>query len=106
MFPDPDDLRAAQDSIDHRLRHFGGNLWVPTREEFLAQQEAREAAEAAQGGELPDRDEVSASGDTKTNVRATRNTRAKAKARKARKPKYSSGSSSSGAERSVRRRKK
>lgn len=109
MFPDPDDLRAAQDSIDHRLRSFGGNLWVPSREEFLAQQEAKEAAEAAQGSDIPDRDEVSEGDASKTNVRATRsNTRVKAKtkARKARKPKYSSGSGSSSAERSVRRRKK
>lgn len=101
MFPDPDDLRAAQDSIDHRLRNFGGNLWVPSREEFLAQQEAQEAA---QGSDIPDRDEVAEGDASKTNVRATRSkTRTKAKARK---PKYSSASGSSSAERSVRRRKK
>ena len=32
MFPDPDDLKHAQDSIENRLRAFDRNLWVPTRE--------------------------------------------------------------------------
>ena len=34
MFPDPDDLKHAQDSIENRLRAFDRNLWVPTREEM------------------------------------------------------------------------
>lgn len=104
MYPDPDDLRAAQDSIDNRLRNFGGNLWVPSREEYLAQQEAKEALENGENSDIPDR-EVGEGQDKKTNARATRtNTHAK-KAKKARKPKYSSGSNSSSAERSVRRRR-
>lgn len=113
MFPDPDDLRAAQDSIDQRLRNFGGNMWVPTREEYLAALEAEEqAALAAEEGEqIPDRTvgEGAAADIQPANARQTRNVRAKAKTtktRKASKPKYSSGSSSAGAERSVRRRKR
>lgn len=106
MFPDPDDMKAASDSIDRRLRNFGGNLWVPSREEFLAQQEAAQAAaEAAESGDgIPDRtvgDEPAAD-----NPRKKANVRAKKKPSKVRKPKYSSGSSSSGAERSVRRRRR
>lgn len=56
MYPDPDDLRAAQDSIDNRLRNFGGNLWVPSREEYLAQQEAKEALENGENSDIPDRE--------------------------------------------------
>lgn len=105
MFPDPDDLRAAQDSIDNRLRNFGGNLWVPTREEHLAALEALEAAE--NGEELPDRTVGEGGTDQTSNPRQTRNVRAKArKPKKANKIKYSSGSNSSNAERSVRRRRR
>ena len=48
MYPDPDDLKRAQDSIEARLRSFDANLWVPTREELQAQAEAAAAAAAAQ----------------------------------------------------------
>ena len=46
MFPDPDDRKRAQDSIQNRLESFDKNLWVPSREEVIAAREAREAAEA------------------------------------------------------------
>ena len=39
MFPDEDDMKRAQDSIDNRLRNYGKNLWVPSREEYLAMKE-------------------------------------------------------------------
>lgn len=105
MFPDPDDLRAAQDSIDQRLRNFGGNLWVPSREEYLAALEAQEQAEAEQSGEVPDR---ASEGTQTTNSRQNaRNVRAKArKPRKQSKSKIRYSSSSSEAERSVRRRRR
>ena len=61
MFPDPDDRKRAQDSIQNRLESFDKNLWVPSREEVIAAREAREAAEAeaaakAEGQEIADRD--------------------------------------------------
>lgn len=34
MFPDPDDLKRAQDSIETRLHSFDKALWVPSREEL------------------------------------------------------------------------
>lgn len=108
MFPDPDDMKAASDSIDRRLRNFGGNLYVPSREDYLAQLEAEEAA--AENG-VPDRTVVEGEdgedGATVTNPRKKTNVRASKnrKPRKQRKPKVS-GSSSSNAEHSVRRRKK
>lgn len=98
MFPDPDDLRAAQDSIDNRLRNFGGNLWVPSREEYLASLEAQED-QVGNEGDVPERNGTAST----TN---TRNVRAKARKPVKSKTKVRSSSSSSSAERSVRRRRK
>ena len=47
LFPDPDDRKRAQDSIQERLDNFDKKLWVPSREEVIAAREAREAAEEA-----------------------------------------------------------
>ena len=47
MYPDPDERKAAQDSIDKRLKEYGKHLWVPTREEYLAQKEREEQAKLA-----------------------------------------------------------
>ena len=123
MYPDEDELKAAQDSIDNRLRNFGKNLWVPTREEYLAQLEAREMAEA-KANEIPERDgqtEVAEnSGDEEVKEPATgssvrkskrtaakkRSTKKKSKATKVKQPKSSSSSGNSNAAKSVRRRKK
>lgn len=115
MFPDEDDMKRAQDSIDTRLREFGKNLWVPTREEYLAAREAEaEAAAAIQNGDsIPDRTVVEAEPEESktTSVRSARRTSTKKKTTKAKKPKVSSSSPSSStpnssAARSVRRRKK
>ena len=112
MYPDPDDMKRAQDSIDNRLKSFGKNLWVPTREEYLAQQEkeAELAANAAAAGDsLPERTVV----DTDDKPVKTKSTRAskRKQTKKRGKPKVKSGSSDSGqpnsnATRSVRRRKR
>lgn len=121
MFPDPDDRKRAQDSIQNRLESFDKNLWVPSREEVIAAREAREAAEAeaaakAEGQEIADRDGAPA--DTQASEsRTSRGRRASAttakksntkkaatKKTKVRKPKAPK-SSSAGAARSVRRRK-
>ena len=121
MFPDPDDRKRAQDSIQNRLESFDKNLWVPSREEVIAAREAREAAEAeaaakAEGQEIADRDAAPADTQasesrTSRGRRGSATTAKKSNAKKAatkktkvRKPKAPK-SSSAGAARSVRRRK-
>lgn len=47
MYPEPDDLKRAQDSIQARLDDFEKKLWVPDREDLLAMNEAKENAEKA-----------------------------------------------------------
>ncbi len=110
MYPDPDYLSRAQDSIDNRLRSYGKDMWVPTREEYLAQKEREEAIAAAlaAGDTIPDRTVVDAKSVTETKkARSRKSTRKRA----AKKPKVSSGGSgsnapNSSAAKSVRRRKK
>lgn len=107
MYPDPDDLARAQDSIDNRLRTYGKDMWVPTREEYLAQQEkAAELAKAAEDGEIPERT-VTAGEEVKKEPARKRTA---VKSKRARKPKVSkpasSSSSPANAERSIRRRRR
>lgn len=122
MYPDEDDLIAAQDSIDNRLKNYGKDLWVPTREEYLAQREKEYELEQrrAKGEDIsvPERTQVSENDDataveSKSSSRAKKRPSTSAKRKtttaKAKKPKQSSVSSSnanSSAQRSVRRRKK
>ncbi len=113
MYPDEDMLKRAQDSIDNRLRTFGKDLWVPTREEYLAQKEkeAEQAAKLASGDSIPDRtvaseNEVSAPVKTTKSRRSSRATkkRSQPKVKKAPAPKSNQGNSN--ASKSVRRRKR
>ncbi|MDE5998402.1 MAG: hypothetical protein K2G77_09370, partial [Muribaculaceae bacterium] len=123
MYPDEDDMKRAQDSIDMRLREFGKNLWVPTRDEYLAMREAEEEAAAARqlaeanADSIPERTVVSADDETTvTKTRASkRSGRKKSSSSSKKKPSTpkvsqpkSSGSSAanSSAEKSVRRRKR
>lgn len=114
MYPDPDDLKRAQDSIDNRLKSFGKNLWVPTREEYLAQKEKEEALAAAAAAGVDSIPERTVVGDeqevTTTKPRASkRKQTAKKRTPKRAKVKSSSSNSSqanSNASKSVRRRKK
>ncbi len=110
MYPDPDDMARAQDSIDNRLKNYGKDMWVPTREEYLAQKEREEAiAKAiADGDTIPDRTVVQDKSVTETKKAKSRKTTRK---RSTKKPKVSSGGSgssspNSSAAKSVRRRKK
>ena len=113
MYPDEEDMKHAQDSIDNRLRSYGKNLWVPTREEYLAQKEVEEARKAAIAkGENPD-EVLNVVDESEPAVKETRETtkkRTTTKKRSTKKPKASSSSSSSSgnsnAAKSVRRRKK
>ncbi len=123
MYPDEDDMKRAQDSIDTRLREFGKNLWVPTRDEYLAMREAEEeAAEAkeraiAAGDSIPERTVVAADEEkpiakTRASKRSGRkkstssSSTKKASTPKATKPKTTTATSNSSAEKSVRRRKR
>ena len=128
MYPDEDDMQRAQDSIDTRLREFGKNLWVPTRDEYLAMREAEEEAEArrqealAKGDSIPERTTVSADEEENAPVTKTRSSRRQGRkkstsASSAKKPSApktkvsqpkapSSSSGNSSAAKSVRRRKR
>lgn len=120
MHPDEDELKAAQDSIDARLRSFGKDLWVPTREEFLAQQEAKAAREAAiaAGDTIPaatttveelQESEANSTKSVRSSKRSSAKKRSEAKPKKQKKTKQAKVSSSNGnagATKSVRRRKK
>lgn len=113
MYPDEDQMKRAQDSIDNRLREFGKNLWVPSREEYLAAREAEEAAAKAKaaGDSIPERTVVTADDETAVKSTSKRSGRKKSSSKK-KKPKVKQSSSSSnsnpaaGAEKSVRRRKR
>lgn len=109
MYPDPDDLQRAQDSIDNRLRHYGNNMWVPTREEYLAQKEREEEAARAiaEGDSIPERTVASSHDIDKSKKKTTKRKRTARKSKS--KVKSSSGGGSgvnSNAEKSVRRRRK
>lgn len=122
MYPDEDDMIAAQDSIDNRLKNFGKDLWVPTREEYLAQREREQELEERRArGENVDAQTVVSEDDNdgattlnehKSSSRAKKRPSTTTKRKtttKAKKPKSSvssSSSSNSSAQRSVRRRKK
>jgi len=114
LYPDPDDRKRAQDSIQNRLESFDNKLWVPSREEVIAAREAREQAElaAAEGDSLVIRDRDGGE-DIKASKRSVRGSRGKAtskkdkskdkKPKKVKEPKQTK--SSNNAVRSVRRRK-
>ena len=116
MYPDPDDMKRAQDSIDNRLKTFGKDLWVPTREEYLAQKEKQEAAEAAKAADdenLPERTVVDETAKEEPKATAkTSTSKRKSTTKKRAKPKVKSSSSSSSgqansnATKRVRRRKR
>lgn len=113
MYPDADDLKRAQDSIDSRLKDYGKHLWVPTRDEYLAQKEKEEALKKAieNGDTVGDGplnvvdEEIEAKRTPKESKRTTKKRTTKKRA----KVKSSSSSSSapnSNATKSVRRRRK
>ena len=122
MFPDEDDMKRAQDSIDNHLRNYGKDLWVPSREEYLAMKEAQAKGKEKTpvvSQELPERtdpigetittvvvdEEVVPVQDQAVSSRTKKKTTAKKTS--AKKPKSSSVSSgNAGAEKSVRRRKR
>ena len=115
MYPDPDDLKRAQDSIQHRLDSFEDNLWVPSLEELEKAREKREKAKVDADNDENDDDSDAVDGNSATEekpkttrtARTARSTKTtKTKTPKASKPKTPKASSSSSATRSVRNRRK
>lgn len=102
LYPDPDNLKKAQDSIQNRLDEFEKKLWVPSREEVIA---AREAREAIAAGQNPDSVSVKATPKTSNTRAARRSTKRSSKAPKVKESKPKSSSGASNATRSVRRRR-
>lgn len=105
MFPDEDDRKRAQDSIDNRLRSYGKNLWVPTREEYLSMKE-NEAKTGTKGDadSIPERTVVTAGDDKpQASSRAKKNNVRKKTSKKS---KVKSATASQNASRSVRRRRR
>ena len=97
IYSDPDALKKAQDSIQTSLDNFEKKLWVPSREEVLAARERADSIAGEQGAASVK--EQKATSRTRAKSRSTK------RSTKGPKDKKSSGSSSGGAVRSVRRRK-
>lgn len=106
LYPDPDDMARAQDSIQRRLTTFEDKLWVPDREDVIAAKgkNGKQAdAAVATGDAATDAalSEAAAEADKpKTTRRST-----KRSSKKAPKVKQTKTKTSSSATRSVRRRK-
>lgn len=126
MYPDEQQRKQAQDSIENRLRRFDKSLWVPSREELQAQAKAKQknAATEVSGDSSEDNDTDEVATETSTektkSVRKAKNKRAsksssskssrssvkKSKQPKQPKVKQRSSSGNNGAVRSVRNRKR
>ena len=78
LYPEPEALKHAQDSIEKRLRSFDKNLWVPSREELQARAEAKRKLEAEKNGEEVD-DENAEKADEKKDDGDKKSARAKSK---------------------------
>lgn len=106
LYPDPDDRRHAQDSIEARLRSFDENLWVPSREELQARAEAEAAAAANDTTVIASREETTtrASRSTKRGSKSSDSSSSSSSSKKSSKVKETKVTSSSAA-RSVRRRR-
>lgn len=108
LYPDPDDMKQAQDSIEKRLRAYDKKLWVPTREELQAMAEAKALKEMASDSTMTVTEREKAVKESKNKRASTKRgekSSEKPKKQKESKVKESKSSSSNSATRSVRRRK-
>lgn len=64
LYPDPDDLARAQDSIQNRLTNFDKKLWVPDREDVIAAKEGKDGKKASKASS----DESVSTGDAATDA--------------------------------------
>lgn len=112
IYPDADDLAKAQDSIQRRLDTFEQKLWVPDREEVIANAEKskgnkkdnKEAVATDASDNTGDTPAVEATDEQKQPKRSTKRSSRQSKP-KTSKVKESKASKASSATRSVRRRK-
>ena len=103
LYPDPDDMKKAQDSIQNYLVNYEKKMWVPSREELAAAGVAKEFAEL--GDTIAERQIKESTPKRSSRAkRATRTKEPKVKQSKVKQAKVKSNSSSS-ATRSVRRRR-
>lgn len=105
LYPDHDDMKRAQDSIQNRLEHFEDKLWVPSREEVIAAREARE--QAVKGDTIVARKDDPTKEPAEKKQKSSRGSKkpAQKKESKVKESKPKAQSSSNSATRSVRRRK-
>lgn len=108
MYPEDDDLKRAQDSIDNRLKNYGQQLWVPTREEYLAMKEAQEEAarRLAEGDTLEERALIADVSTKQEKASSSKKNTKKRASTKSKGPKVEKNTGNSSATKSVRRRKK
>lgn len=103
LYPDPEEMTKAQDSIQRRLDSFEAKLWVPDREEIIAQKGSGKSkkgnTEAANGAEAV------SNAEEKQEKQPKRSTKRSSKRSKSSSVKESKASKSASATRSVRRRK-
>lgn len=64
LYPDPDDLARAQDSIQNRLTNFDKKLWVPDREDVIAAKEGKDGKKTSKASS----DETVSTGDAATDA--------------------------------------
>lgn len=119
MYPDPDELAHAQDSIQKHLDNYEKKLWVPSLEELAARREAAQKTgkdvetadapvpvEVAEGVDAPTADAPAASTKATRSARGSKSSASKSKPAKVKKPKSVKSSASSTATRSVRNNRK
>lgn len=111
LYPDPQALKHAQDSIEERLHRFDKDLWAPSRQELQAQLDAKRKLEAEQNGETLEEETTADKKDSNKSVRKSSTKRGdksndnkKQAKKKSSKPKEVK--SNQGATRSVRNRKR
>ena len=109
LYPDPDDLARAQDSIQNRLTNFDKKLWVPDREDVIAAKDGKKAKadkadEAIATGDPATDAALEQAAEEKETKSARRSTRRSSK-KSSPKVKQQKAQSQPSVSRSVRRRK-
>lgn len=104
LYPDPDERKAAQDSLQKQLTSFDRQIWVPDREEVIASSKNKKKETAEVSEENNETEVDTAAIEEEKPKRTTKRTSKKTQKTKVKETKVKS-SSSSNAARSVRRRK-
>lgn len=111
LYPDPEEMTKAQDSIQRRLDSFEAKLWVPDREKIIAQKGSGKSKKgnaetvAADNTEAANGAEAVSNAEEKQEKQPKRSTKRSSKRSKSSSVKESKASKSASATRSVRRRK-